>query len=349
MTFDIFNKEEFGFLGKIYFKYHFVDTKLPLVVTFASFGGVKKEDALKGEDPWGYNFVKKLGVNVLSFSCLKNSNNYYRDDVFINSVHKVGRSLPDFVERIGYGASMGGYGISAYSDPLKVTRLLLINPISTRKQDIAVWDFDSKRMLKSFDLDWTSKYYDGADTNAKGYVVYDPLFDLDKKHAIRYKGLVKLKVPGLGHGMPQYLQNMGMLGWLVRSFVENTLEEADFYKKSRSRRNLKRYYMWMRSHENKYLTNKRKSVLDGYLRKILFDICLEKSGSSKYIGFRQLSPSEINDIRDLAIKLEFIDISISHRLMTLALRYRPSGKFICEKVAEYERILSLAADSEYKT
>lgn len=235
---------------------------------------------------------------------------------------------------------MGGYGASAYADALKITRILLINPISTRKRDIAILDFESRRSLETFEYDWESDYYDGAMTNAEGYIVYDPLFHLDKLHAIRYKNLKHLKVPGLGHGMPGHLNKINVLDWLVDSFIKNDIDDNVFYEKVRKRRNLKRYYQWMTSNQNKYLTTSRKKVIDIHRKKILMSLSKKERGSEKYKGFDSLSNGEIKSILDVAVMLEGVDINVSHSLMELALKLRPRGKFIISKIKEYRNIIA---------
>ena len=74
-----------------------------------------------------------------------------------------------------------GDEVLAYSDTLKINRLLLIKSISSRRNDIAIWDYNDKRGLDTLDLDWSGQFDDGADTKASGYVIYDPLCDLDKR------------------------------------------------------------------------------------------------------------------------------------------------------------------------
>lgn len=335
-----FNVAEHGVLGTIYYKYFFSDPGLPLVITFASWGSISKQRVSEGLDPWGYSFIKGLGYNVLSFQCTEGNINYYRDKIFIQGLDQLGSDLPDFIERLSYGGSMGGYAATAFSKPLKVNRVLAINPISSRRRDLAAWDYEAGRGLKSFTFDWSGEYTDGAETSASGYVVYDPLYDLDKLHAIRYKNLSLLRVPGVGHGMPNHLLSMNMLKWLVDAFIKNDLSKDDFYRLARNRRNIKRYYQWMLSKENKKLTPMRKKILETRYLKIRQEILLNED-TSKYKGFlRKPSQKEIDKIRNMAVILEDIDIEAAYTLMNLAHKYRPDGLFIKNKVQEYSKIIN---------
>lgn len=340
MDFSIFNREVFGLLGSVYYKYYFYDISSPLVVTFAPGGGLKKTSVDAGEDPWGFRFIKRNNYNVLSFCSIEGKSNYYRDYNFISALDEVSNGLPEFLERIGYGGSMGGYGVSAFANVLGLERMLLINPISTRRLDIATWDYEAGRSLHTFGYDWDGPYADGADADASGFVVYDPLYDLDRKHAVRFKNLRPLKVHGVGHGVPNHLQAMNMLSWIVIAFIENKLSEKDFYHRVRARRLIKRYYDWLLSPQNKHLTAQRAHIINRHKLIMIKKVAHKEEGWEKYTNFyREPKLRELNKIRDMAIMLEGIDIKLSYDLMSLALKHRPSGPFLRKKIQEYEEIL----------
>lgn len=318
------------FVGSVYAKYHFNDFSKPLVITFAQDGKglLKQEDIDNGVSPWGFSYIKKLGYNVLSFAELPETRSYYRDQSFRDDVALLSKLLPTFSERIGYGGSMGGYGVTAYSNVLNIGRVLVFNPISTRRKSIATWDFDEKRSLDTFKFDWDGEYSDGADTLASGFIVYDPFYKPDKLHAIRFENLVKLKFPGVGHGVSEFLKQLGELDWLVKSFLNNSLNVEDFNQKIKKRRRLERYYAWMLSKENIYLTEKRKKVLEKY--RDLYDLSPDrKSGLMKNLN------QEIDVLRDAAIMLEEKDIELSLKLMLIAKKYRPNGVVINKKIVQY--------------
>lgn len=315
-----------------------------MVITFAPWSAVSYRHVEEGLDPWGYKFIKGLGYNVLSFHCTEGNINFYRDKIFIQELNQLGVDLPDFIERLSYGSSMGGYAATAFSEPLKVNRVLAISPISSRRRDLATWDYEAGRSLESFNLDWSGQYTDGAESSASGYVVYDPLYDLDKLHAIRYKSLSFLRVPGVGHHLPRHLQSMNMLNWLVEAFIKNDLRKDDFYRLARNRRNIQIYYEWMLSKENKKLTPMREKILNANYLKIRQDI-FSNEDTSKYNGFlRKPSQKEVDKIIDTAVIIENIDIKTAYTLMSLALKYRSSDPFIENKVKEYSEIIS----PEYK-
>ncbi|MBF7052340.1 hypothetical protein IOC61_03290 [Halomonas sp. KAO] len=326
------NRDVTLFVGKVFVKYHFKDFTRPLIITFSpdGVGLLSKEKIASGVSPWGFSYIKKIGYNVISFAELAENRSYYRDKSFRERIFDFSRSLPDFSERIGYGGSMGGYGVSAYSNVLGISRMLLFNPISTRNRAVATWDWEKKRSLDSFKFDWGGDYSDGAESNASGFVVYDPLYQCDKLHAIRYSRLVKLKFPGVGHGVSEFLNQMGELDWLVKSFLNNELDSRNFFKKIRKRRRIERYYSWMLSNENEYLTPNRRNVIEKF-RDFYFS-----SPRRGMKGFVKLSVKDVDVIRDAALLIENSDADLSHQLLLVAKKARPNGVLINKKLNQYK-------------
>ena len=254
----ILNRDVGGVVDSIVYKYFIVDKYSPVVITFSPANIVVNENS---ESPWAFDFLKQRGVNVFSFSC-STEKNWYRSKSLIQFLKKISEDLKEFPERLGYGSSMGGYAVSAFSQILGLDRILLINPISTLNRRIV--PFETRFRTFANNLDWEFECFDGADTEALGYVIYDPIYRLDRKHAERYKNLVHLRFPGVGHNMPKHLQDLRVLSTLVLNFIENSTDINDFFKKIRARRELPRYYQWRCSEENKHLTKKRRRVLEQY-------------------------------------------------------------------------------------
>lgn len=254
----LFNRAISGVIDTIVFKYYFHDLLKPLIVTFSPAN--ISVDEVNGEysSPWAFDFLRRKGLNVLSFSC-SSKKNWYRSEPFRKFIEILSLELPEFSEKIGYGSSMGAYAVSAYSNLLKLNRVFLINPISTLNRNLVPFETRFQTYARKFD--WENGCYDGALTSAKGFVVYDPLFNLDSMHAKRYKGLIHLKVPGVGHNLPVHLNKMGILQELVAQFIDDKLDVVNFHKVSRLRRDIKRYYTWMVSEENIHLTEYRAQVI----------------------------------------------------------------------------------------
>ena len=265
-----------------------------------------------------------IKVNVLS-----EENSWYRNYSFYEFTKIFAKSLDTFSERLGYGGSMGAYGVSAYANILKIDRVLLMNPISTLNE-VKV-PFETRFIEDGKKYDWNTGAFDGADMTSKGYIIYDPIFDLDKKHADRFNNkIIHLKVPGVGHMMPEHLKQMGMIKWIFMDFVNDILDIRLFQSEARKRKNLPRYYEWMCSTENIHLTEYRKKIILKYKHLNLKSEDIPKS--------RNLTNKQIDILRDIALFLEEIDIDKAYELMNMANQLRPTGVGIRKKLAQKKRL-----------
>lgn len=318
-----------GAVGNIFYKFSLIDVNKPLVVTFQNRGEpIPLGEVLSDKAYiWGYPFIKKMNkYNVLSFSCVQ-IDNWYRDDIFIGNLSRLSSTINVFPKRYGYGSSMGGYAVAAYADILKIESVLLMNPISTLNTTLVPWE---SRFAEDRHFNWDSSYHDSAATKAKGYIVYDPIFSLDHQHAKRYKNLIHLKVPGVGHAMPAHLRNFGVLKELVEQFLMGSFDSPSFYKKIRCRKLYKGYYRWLLSDENIHLTPKRERIIERHQRTL------------KAFMQEDSIPSEvINTLRDVAIQLENIDLELSYKCMEIAHEHRPNGPLINQKMQHYKKLRAI--------
>ena len=325
----VFKEDTSILIDDIYCKYYIENIDLPLVITFSPANLViSNNDVEEMKSPWGFDFMKKRGFNVISFSCTK-IKNWYRNESFALFIEELSQHIEIFKLKMGYGSSMGGFAVSAYSNVLQLDRLLLINPISTLNMDLVA--FETRFKKAKIQLNWDKGYYDGAVTKSKGYIIYDPLYTLDRKHADRFQSLTHLKIPGLGHSMPEHLKNMGILSTIVDGFLKNTLDDIEFYKLTRARRNLPRYYNWMYSDENRHLTDLRKHIIKTYAKKQNISVSDKKVTT--------LTADELDLIRDSAVLLEDINIEMSLNLMRIAHNFRPKAPFVNLKIKEYKKII----------
>lgn len=292
-------------VGDVYIRFSLSNVSRPLIFSFSNAAERCASINDSEYEPWGYRFLVSQDLNVFSFASIGKAN-WYRNKDFILFLERLAPILNDFTLKIGYGASMGGYGASAFSKLLKIDRLLLFNPISTLNEDVVSWETRFKR--PRIEYDWDSNYFDGADTLAGGYVVYDPLYRLDKLHAVRYKNLKHLRFPGVGHGFPFHLQKLKMLKGLFKSFVFGEVNERSFYLEIRKRRNYRRYYKWMLSNENIHLTEKRAKVI--LLYKDVLDLKVNNSVAISQSGFESMKKTFLylsdRGEKDLAKELFFI-------------------------------------------
>jgi len=331
-----FNIDTCFTVGQVYAKYFFLDLSKPLVITFGTAGSlVSQDDVLNASSPWGFDFIKGQGLNVLSFSSLKPAS-WYRETEFLDFLTSL--HLPHFPQLLGYGSSMGGFGVSAFANLLKFDRVLLINPISTLNKNLAPWETRFENAARR--LDWNTGAFDGSTIKCNGLIVYDPICDIDSKHARRYGAhMQRLKIFGVGHAVPEHLKNMGVLSSLLKNFLNDTIDAALVHKQFRARRNILRNYNWLLSKENSHLTPARESIIRRYRTQFLQTYQPKHGANLKSVA---LTSDEVDLLRDAAVKLEKIDLIKAHKLMSIAAKYR-KGPYILKKVKEYEAAINLKA------
>ena len=336
-------------VGNVYCKYQLLDADRPVVVSFAHhISGVEEDKIEQSPDPWAFQYLSARSPNVVCFSFISGKYTYYRDRNLLDALPGISSSLRLFPQRLGYGCSAGAYAVSAFSNVLRLDKILLLCPISTRLREVATWDLEAKRFLSSFDFDWEEPYADGAATESEGYVIYDPLFRLDRLHAERYTKLKKLVLPGTGHLVPDRLHRLGMLSWTVDSFLTGEIPESEFYTRARGRKELRDYYAWMLSRENVRLTKTReKAILRALADRnsgIYYGLKLPAFAHNLRKGYE---PADL--LRDLALTFEEGgDKQTALALMAQAYNLRPGGMFIQSKYkslkGELQKAEAQAAD-----
>lgn len=251
--------------NKIYCKYFMSDILKPIVVTFAPLNPISRQEVSKSVSPWGFDFIKnKIGLNVVSFQCIE-EDNWYINKSFQKFISELGDKLKVFSERLGYGVSMGGYGVAAYSNLLNLDRVLLVNPISSLDPKLVPFEVRWQQFQKK--MDWENAL-DGSELKAKGYIIYDPIFHLEAGHAKRFESLTQLKAFGAGHSVPAYLVSMGLLQKLFNDFLIGYIDKNQYYKAIKKRRNSKHYYSFMLGKNNTHLSPRRLEVLLFYKKGI---------------------------------------------------------------------------------
>lgn len=301
-------------IDNVIMKINIINKSLPLVFCFSN----AAERAVPNDInyiPWGYNFILKEGLNVCSFASIGDAN-WYRSPDFHSFLKLLGENLHNFPIKLGYGASMGGFAIGAFYNVLDLSRVLLFNPISSLNNKIVPWESRFKRPARNFD--WNGEFNDIANKNLNGYIIYDPIYTLDHKHAVRYKSLTHLRLPGVGHGFPFHIHKMDFLKRLFREFINNNINEFEFYKLSRRRRQYRRYYKWLLSDENTHLTTKRREVIEFY-KKIY-----EAKNKQQYF----ISKENLDHIKESIILLSDKDKNLAKSLLEILIKNKTNQNFI---------------------
>jgi hypothetical protein len=230
----IFDQEVRLQIEDVVIQYQLMDRDRPVVITFAPGDmGLSQQEFDSGVPLWGFAALRKYGFNVISFDRTR-IDCRYQSDQLSSFIIELGEQLQVFPERIGYGSSRGGYGVSIHARALRLDRALLMMPITS--YDAAIVPFEPRS-------EPGYRGPDGADCPCELTLIYDPFCSSDRQHANRYHAEVHhLRLPGVGHTVVRCLQSMGLLKRVVLSYLNKELDPVAFSRWIRSRRNLRLYH-----------------------------------------------------------------------------------------------------------
>lgn len=220
-----------------------------------------------GRSPWGYQFVAKNGWSQLGIMTF--SPDWFRNDGLLAYLAELGRSgfFRRFRKVVMTGTSMGGYAASAFASLAPGCTVLAFSPQSTLKSDLVPWE---KRFPSGRRADWSGAFADGAmEARAAGQVllVYDPMYQPDADHVLRYQGDNVLRLPAryCGHKSALFLRRAGLLSGVVRAAVEGRLSLAEFQRLYRGGRVLPWY---LNAVQNRLIAGGRPHLLPRFARAV---------------------------------------------------------------------------------
>ena len=201
-------------------------------------------------EPWAAKFVHENGWSHLGIYARGPS--WYRDARLIAFLERL-RDDGFFVQfaRVAFiGTSMGGFAALTFSSLVPGATIVALSPQSTLDSALVPWE---KRFAKGRVHDWSLPYSDaatqlGKHTNA--YVLYDPFFDLDKRHVMRLpqERVTHLRGFGFGHKTAVLLRRIEKLKFVMHGAISGTLEPQDFYMLARARKGIYLYRLSMEAH-----------------------------------------------------------------------------------------------------
>lgn len=224
---------------------HIVDVNAPVMVTFSPAGFVlSSKEVEDGKSAWGYSFLKKMNINVISFNAI-NERHWFITPEVKAYIKTLSPFLEQFPERLGYGASMGAFAASLYANELNLDRLLLITPMCLPSY------------IKSDTVFNYANDFDGKIT-----LIYDPFCSVDKQCAFMFPKTTRyLKFYSVGHQVVESLSHIGYLKILVQRFIADNIDETEFSINARKRKHLERYYSYLKRNPTKKNTKKRKRII----------------------------------------------------------------------------------------
>ncbi|MFC3170285.1 hypothetical protein [Paracoccus fontiphilus] len=223
-----------------------------LTVTFIARMPEKWKKPATARKGWGYEFLQKKGTSALHVKSDRNT--WYRLPSirnFFEDANSVG-FFSAFEHTMTYGTSMGGYGALAFAGIVGANACLSYNPQINLGQSVRSWETRfSSAMQYSWD-DPTFNLNDQIRDVKLPVVVYDPYYKLDRKQVELLSGghVIKLRVPFVGHHMPDHFRALGLLNWMYSECESGEVDKHEFYRRVRERRHLLRYRNVMLSAAN---------------------------------------------------------------------------------------------------
>lgn len=122
------------------------------------------------------DFLISKGFDVLCFKPL--TNNWYQD-VSISEVESQITNLEPYRFRLGYGSSMGGYGLLYFAQALRLDKVIIFSPqYSINNSSV---NFDTGYSLFEKDISFSHEPIT-RHSNLDVVIAYDPYADADKLH-----------------------------------------------------------------------------------------------------------------------------------------------------------------------
>ncbi|MFN3526785.1 MAG: hypothetical protein ACK4YU_11895 [Paracoccus sp. (in: a-proteobacteria)] len=214
-----------------------------LTVTFTARMPEKWKKPATARKGWGYDFLKNKGYSALHVKSDRNT--WYRLPSILKFFEDArdAQLFSDFDHVMTYGTSMGGFGALAFAGIAQADTVLSYNPQINLGPRVRDWEI---RFNSATKYDWDHPMCDlSAQIKdvALPVVIYDPFYKLDRKQVEILSGdhIVRLRVPFVGHHMPDHLLELGVLGWVYSQCRNGNIDEAEFYRRVRDRRKLLRY------------------------------------------------------------------------------------------------------------
>ena len=314
-------------LGDVYVKYHSVDLTKPLLFTFSPAGtDIQERDLNEDFAPWGYHLAQKQDVNIIAFQHLGKSN-WFRNRNLIFFIEQLSTLLSPFKTKLGYGLSRGGFAVGAFAKLLKLDKVLLFHPVSTKNKLIAPWDDRSSTEIAQ-QYDWQGDYHDLDLGDAKGYIIYDPTNRIDRQHAKRYKQLTHLRVFGMGHGThATYLNKFGFYKQVAVDFIrDQQIDIAQFRLQTKTLRLKEDYYKKLNKANAK---SAHRQALLSTAHTILID---EKAAHVK----EHQAKIDIQPLIDVAIKHQDENPNDAIKLLEVAQQLAPDDPLVEHKLRQLE-------------
>ncbi|WP_158747797.1 hypothetical protein [Acidisphaera sp. L21] len=213
------------------------DENIDCFVTFTGVGDHKR----KG---FGQDFIKKNRYSGLFF--VSKWNHWYQTQSMPEALTRAVAVLDrhSFKTIIGYGSSMGGYGVISNSSSLKLARAILVAPqfsIDAAKVPFEKrWRAEANKLVFSRD-DMASQ----INKSTKKSILFDPV-SIDRLHAdlfAQFPNTELVSIPMGGHVPARVLQDIGLLQTTIMGLANDSFDRKAFLARLHAdRRKSKTYW-----------------------------------------------------------------------------------------------------------
>ncbi|MDT1060261.1 hypothetical protein RM190_00240 [Paracoccus sp. CPCC 101403] len=229
-----------------------------LVVSFDNLSSAR--DQAMDRDPWGYGFVARNGWSQLGVLAFRPS--WFRDEALFAEMRRLAEAglFRRFKRVVLTGTSMGGYAACAFASLVPGCDVIAFSPQSTLSKSLVPWE---PRFSSGRKADWSGDFVDAAEecrAARRVWLVYDPLFEADRRHVDRFRGenVVPLPARYAGHKSAMFLRKAGILSTVMRQAVTDELTPARFFHTLRQGRALPWFINGL---ANRIIEKKRTSLI----------------------------------------------------------------------------------------
>lgn len=187
---------------------------------------------------WGQIPIEKLGLPCIGVAAKRA--HWYPPSAMDGLIPEIRTYLAPYKQRMGYGFSMGGFGILAYADALNLTHAIPFSPQWSIDPGL-VGSFD-KRYEEFFRYE-NSHQFITAPVNTKTAIVYDPTFAPDAMAARKIDPTGRtshVHMAGIGHATIEPLVSTDRLGALLGATIPEVRTLVRRWKKDHPN-----YLIWL--------------------------------------------------------------------------------------------------------
>lgn len=192
----------------------------------------RPQPTLEGEFS-GEGFFRHRGMSAIGVMAAEND--WYQHDEIHEAIAAIREAVPGR-RLIGYGGSMGGYGVINFADLLGLHSLVAIIP--QYSIDPAKAPYETRWREDAARIDFRNDRIARAPALTRGYLVYDP-WCVDGRHARdiqAHHGLSELRLYFGGHDQFRMLQQAGVFTPMLLDMLGGRFDPAAFRRSWRGAR-----------------------------------------------------------------------------------------------------------------